>query len=467
MRAVADHCVSEAQGTHAPHGYAAEVSLCLKHRRSPALGRLPLVPRLVDTTIRLLSQEPLAGRLPTGELLGARRDARQGRALPASRSRAAASSTTAVRRGVESPWERIRALEGPDETPLGLALRGASSSARARSAVGLRAPASSPRPPRTASTSSACTTRSTTSRTCARPARRSSAPARSSTPGLVYSPGDAGAMDRSSSSARGCPSSRRRASSSTIRPAALAAAPGARARRDASARRAGCPSASTARARAAAALADALEAARAGADLIAAARSTRSRCSLHRVAGESLAYALAGIGLDTGVDVDRALGGIRPRRRAHRRRARRAARAPRRRAGRRVRPADRASSRRSTRTCARNAAGDRCSRTLLEELAAIRARGRLAAARGPDRPDPRLAGADPRSLGAPLRHGRRRVPDARQGGTARRPAPIDAGRRSGPSRSRRTACRSTRTRRPPRTCAQRPKGSPRARRSSS
>ena len=27
------------------------------------------MPRLVDTTIRLLSQEPLAGRVPTGELL--------------------------------------------------------------------------------------------------------------------------------------------------------------------------------------------------------------------------------------------------------------------------------------------------------------------------------------------------------------------------------------------------------------
>src|SRR3989442_11730812 len=31
---------------------------------------------------------------------------------------------SAVRRGIESPWDRIRALKGHAETPLGLALRG-------------------------------------------------------------------------------------------------------------------------------------------------------------------------------------------------------------------------------------------------------------------------------------------------------------------------------------------------------
>src|SRR5207253_10260695 len=31
---------------------------------------------------------------------------------------------SAVRRGVESPWERIRALKARTETPLGMALRG-------------------------------------------------------------------------------------------------------------------------------------------------------------------------------------------------------------------------------------------------------------------------------------------------------------------------------------------------------
>jgi oxaloacetate decarboxylase alpha subunit len=51
-------------------------------------------------------------------------------------------------------------------------------------------------------------------------------------------------------------------------------------------------------------MADSIEAARAGADLIACAVYPLA-LSLHRVAGESLASALAGMGLDTGVDVDR------------------------------------------------------------------------------------------------------------------------------------------------------------------
>src|ERR671926_288995 len=54
------------------------------------------MPALVDTTIRLLGQEPLAGRMPTAELL----------------------------RLVESPWERIRAIRARTQTPLALALRG-------------------------------------------------------------------------------------------------------------------------------------------------------------------------------------------------------------------------------------------------------------------------------------------------------------------------------------------------------
>ena len=108
-----------------------------------------------------------------------------------------------------------------------------------------------------------------------------------------------------------------------------------------------------------------------------------------------------------------ALGGVRPRRRAHRRRARDAARAAARGARGRVRPADRA----------RRGARHPPARPRRRRPAARDARGapgdpprdRLAAARGPDRPDPRLAGADPRPLRAPLRHRRRRVPGARPG----------------------------------------------------
>jgi pyruvate/oxaloacetate carboxyltransferase len=54
-------------------------------------------------------------------------------------------------------------------------------------------------------------------------------------------------------------------------------------------------------------LADSIEAARAGADLIACAVYPLA-LSLHRVAGESLAAALDGMGFDTGIDLDRLWG---------------------------------------------------------------------------------------------------------------------------------------------------------------
>jgi oxaloacetate decarboxylase (Na+ extruding) subunit alpha len=81
------------------------------------------VPALVDTTIRLLSQEPLADRMPTADLLRlAELLDRAGFAyLEVS---GGGVFDTAVRRGVESPWERIRALKARTKTPLGMALRG-------------------------------------------------------------------------------------------------------------------------------------------------------------------------------------------------------------------------------------------------------------------------------------------------------------------------------------------------------
>src|SRR5438552_9553710 len=81
------------------------------------------MPQLVDTTIRLLAQEPLAGKMPTGEVLR----------IAESLDRAGFACLevsgggvfdAAVRRGVGSPWERIRALESRTTTPLGMALRG-------------------------------------------------------------------------------------------------------------------------------------------------------------------------------------------------------------------------------------------------------------------------------------------------------------------------------------------------------
>ena len=81
------------------------------------------MPTLADTTIRLLGQEPLAGKVPTAEQLRlAEILDRAGFAyLEVS---GGGCFDWAVKRGVESPWERIRALKSRVKTPLGLALRG-------------------------------------------------------------------------------------------------------------------------------------------------------------------------------------------------------------------------------------------------------------------------------------------------------------------------------------------------------
>jgi oxaloacetate decarboxylase alpha subunit len=81
------------------------------------------VPALVDTTIRLLGQDPLAERIPTSELLRVAEvlDGAGFRYLEVS---GGGVFDSAVRRGIESPWERIRALSARLETPLAMALRG-------------------------------------------------------------------------------------------------------------------------------------------------------------------------------------------------------------------------------------------------------------------------------------------------------------------------------------------------------
>ncbi len=81
------------------------------------------MPALVDTTIRLLGQDPLAERIPTSELLRVAEvlDVAGFHYLEVS---GGGVFDTAVRRGVESPWERIRALSARLETPLAMALRG-------------------------------------------------------------------------------------------------------------------------------------------------------------------------------------------------------------------------------------------------------------------------------------------------------------------------------------------------------
>jgi oxaloacetate decarboxylase alpha subunit len=77
----------------------------------------------VDTTIRLLSQEPLAGALPTGEVLRVAEILDQAGFACLEVSGGGVFDAT-VRRRVESPWERIRAIKARVSTPLGIALRG-------------------------------------------------------------------------------------------------------------------------------------------------------------------------------------------------------------------------------------------------------------------------------------------------------------------------------------------------------
>ena len=81
------------------------------------------MPALVDTTIRLLSQEPLAGRMPTADLLKLA-ELLDGVGFASLEVSGGGVFDHAVRRGVESPWERIRALKARTKTPLGMALRG-------------------------------------------------------------------------------------------------------------------------------------------------------------------------------------------------------------------------------------------------------------------------------------------------------------------------------------------------------
>src|SRR4051812_39914126 len=81
------------------------------------------MPRLVDTTIRVLSQEPLAGLMPTADLLRLA-ELLDGAGFAYLEGSGGGVFDTAVRRGVESPWERIRALKARTRTPLALALRG-------------------------------------------------------------------------------------------------------------------------------------------------------------------------------------------------------------------------------------------------------------------------------------------------------------------------------------------------------
>jgi oxaloacetate decarboxylase (Na+ extruding) subunit alpha len=86
-------------------------------------SKVTAVPKLVDTTIRVLSQEPLAGGLPTAALLRLA-EILDDAGFAYLEVSGGGVFDAAVRRGVESPWERIRALKARLQTPLALAVRG-------------------------------------------------------------------------------------------------------------------------------------------------------------------------------------------------------------------------------------------------------------------------------------------------------------------------------------------------------
>jgi oxaloacetate decarboxylase alpha subunit len=257
--------------------------------------------KLVDTTIRLLSQEPLAGRVPTADLLRLAEllDTAGFAFLEVS---GGGVFDSAVRRGVESPWERIRALKARTTTPLGLALRG-------RFLVGSRPVGTD-----------------IVQRFVASAAENGIDVFRLHDPlndvsnlreageaitdagkefhaGLVYSPGRNGEVEQLAEQARQLPdlgASRVIVNDPTgaLGPHLVAEVVGGL--REAS----GLPVGLYCQGAAGTGLAAALAATRAGADLVACAVYPLA-LTLHRVSGEALAESLEGLGNETGVDVAR------------------------------------------------------------------------------------------------------------------------------------------------------------------
>jgi oxaloacetate decarboxylase (Na+ extruding) subunit alpha len=257
------------------------------------------MPALADTTIRLLGQEPLAGRLPTAEQLriAAILDRAGYAYLEVS---GGGCFDSAVRRGVESPWERIRALRAHVKTPLGLALRG-------RFLVGSR-PVDNDFIRRFI----ACAAENgidvfrlhdplndvSNLREAADAVARAGAEFEA---GLVYSPGRTGETDPLMEQAAELPNL------GAVRvllhdPTGSLQPHRARELVTGLSEVTGLPVGIYCQGSGGNALAAALEAARAGADLIASAVYPIA-LTLHRVSGEALAEALAGLGLDCDIDV--------------------------------------------------------------------------------------------------------------------------------------------------------------------
>ena len=259
------------------------------------------MPRLVDTTIRLLSQEPLAARVPTARLLevAGLLDEAGFAYLEVS---GGGCFDAAVRRGVESPWERIRALRARCASPLGIALRGrflVGSRPLSRDLVG--------RFVRSAAGNGIDVFRLHDPLNDLANLREAAeaihACEKELAIGLVHSPGPAGETDvlverahrlRDLGAARVLVHD----PAGSLHPAT------ARELVERVGEASGLPVGLHAQGAAGAALAASIEAVRAGACVVACAIYPIA-VSLHRVSAEALSRALAGIGLDAGVDLDK------------------------------------------------------------------------------------------------------------------------------------------------------------------
>ena len=257
------------------------------------------MPKLVDTTIRLLSQEPLADRMPTADLLQLA-ELLDGAGFAYLEVSGGGVFDTAVRRGVESPWERIRALKARTKTPLGLALRGrflvgsrpvggdfarrfvASAAESGIEVFRLEDPLNDVSNLREAGEAIAAADLEFDA-------------------GLIYSPGQGGETKPLVEQAKKLPDLG--AARVLLHDPSGALEPHrAHELVAALAKGSGLPVGLYCQGAAGSGLAAALEAARAGADLMACAVYPIA-LTLHRVSGEALASALTGIKLDSGVDV--------------------------------------------------------------------------------------------------------------------------------------------------------------------
>jgi oxaloacetate decarboxylase (Na+ extruding) subunit alpha len=258
------------------------------------------MPALVDTTIRLLSQEPLAARTPGSRVLELAEilDKAGFAYLEVS---GGGCFDSAVRRGVESPWERIRAIRARCSTPLGIAVRG-------RFLVGSR-PLSRDLVRRFVASAAASgidvfrlhdpLNDLANLREAAEAIR---AAEKELAVGLVHSPGLTGETEVLLERAHHL---EELGASHVLLHDPAGSLDLARARElvESLGEASGLPVGLHCQGSGGGALAAALEAARAGAALIACALYPVA-LSLHRVSAESLTESLAGLGLDTGVDVD-------------------------------------------------------------------------------------------------------------------------------------------------------------------